>query len=155
MKRANCGRWMKPLYSVVGINNSNEYPYVNELCSLREAINIAKKYPILEPNGACTRIKRHFRFKCLDSGGFISGISHEWYVFNDGVFFLSRDYKGNKSGIDSWLEKLPSPPKEFESYRSLRSELWDIERIAHALGYQSSVNYLFRLRHEEYQINEN
>lgn len=92
--RSEYGGWMPPEYSIVGINNCAEHPYVN------------------------------------------------------GLIFLSRRLRGRRVGVDDWLNDLPESPKELESMRTLRSEFWDLERIANRLGYTEAARLLCDTRWE-------
>lgn len=75
---------VKSLYSVVGSNDPS-FPYVNDLQTIREAIEIARSYTDTPIIGKC-RVKRHNNIYYPDSecGRHISYQTHEWYVHKDG-----------------------------------------------------------------------
>jgi hypothetical protein len=151
--RKEYGKWMPPKYTVIGRSNYNheKYPYVNGLKTLREAIDIASSYPILEPNGSCTRIIRNFYFRSLDNPmGVISGMSHEWYVFQDKSLCLASARVPYHVGIDDRFNQVDIPilPSCLDKHRSLKMEMWYLEMIANRLHFTHAHKYMFNKRHE-------
>ncbi len=131
-------------YDVAGTNSGSEYPYINGLSSLKEAIAIAKSYPNIYGDGAATHIVRSL--ECLHPKGSHThctrGATHRWRVFADGHIELLVVYQWpfarQKSGLMQWRQNLPLPPSRHTEH-SLQTELHDLMQVAEQLGYRKAA----------------
>ncbi|WP_219096179.1 hypothetical protein [Pseudomonas sp. UMAB-40] len=103
--------WTK--YEVRGISNSDDFPYRNDLSTLKQAVEIAKAYPGIYQDGAATHIVRYHSKRGEQGSGVhhTGGITHRWRVFANGRLELLRAYAwpfARKTiSVDQWLQFIP------------------------------------------------
>jgi len=134
-------------YEVRGYPGSEQYPYVNDLPTLRAAIEIAKSYPV-QQNGSRTDIVRQYA-KLLPPGSEYhhrSGPTHRWRVEANGglllVVVFSRNWPTTRIGMDQYGKSI-SKPRTVAT--CLKGQLWDLAMIADNIGMKEAHDELLAL----------
>ncbi len=124
-------------YDVSGQSDDGEFPYVNDLPTLKEAVAIAKTYPGIYEDGSATHITRRFA-KLYPPGSKFhhhAGRTHRWRVSSEGKLMLdvaySRPWKTTRIGMSDYCQSLPKPPMVAET---LQGQLRDLAVIAGHIG---------------------
>lgn len=143
---------VKITYDVRGVADSVEYPYVNDLPSLKLAVGTARSYPDVYRDGSATHITRT-RTELAPPGASCrcrSSITHRWRVFPNGRMELLVRYRPGKlhrQGVYDWMQTLPLPPAgswtQRQALRSLKTEMADMAMVANRLGYKTAAYTLF------------
>jgi|GEM_PF-6066232 len=87
---------IEAVYGVSGLSNSEQFPYVNNIASLRKAVEIAKHYEGVNSAKGAGRVKRSLNI--YGEGRHIRFMTHEWYVYKDGIIELSQWGKRSPNG---------------------------------------------------------
>jgi hypothetical protein len=140
-------------YAVSGTTSDPDFPYVDGVPTLREAITIARLYPGIYHDGAATHIvRRTTRRVESDPNARSTGLTHRWRVFPDGQFELLVAYGTKRPNLSGWLEQIEHPATVRHASRAFRSdhpafafkplatELTDLSAIARQLGYAQAVD---------------
>lgn len=140
-------RGIRVSYDVRGIPGSAEFPYVNDIATLKEAVAIAKVYPGVYRDGGATHIVRRFSRLAPDGADFhhSGGSTHRFRVFPDGrlqrLIVYSWPFGRRKQGFHDWLRNLPAPSSERADH-TIEAELGDVATIASCLRYYEAERVL-------------
>lgn len=124
-------------YEVRGIPGSEQFPYIDDVGTLKEAVAIARTYPDVYQDGSATHIVRRYSKKYPDAHQFhhSSGPTHRWRVDTYGQLQLieayRREWPCTRLGVIAYAEKLPAMPN---SATTLRGQLLDLASIANRIG---------------------
>ncbi|MCM2485649.1 hypothetical protein ACVCIC_01115 [Burkholderia glumae] len=148
---ASCTNVARIRYSVIGSNSDAEFPYVDGIPSLRDAIDLARIYPGIYHDGAATHILREVTRRA-EGARFFTGLTHRWRAFPDGQIELLLHYSRHRRdstrvGLYGWQNCIGSPPPlrgatTFDSGKPLGAELSDLRGIAHRIGYMKAAEAL-------------
>ena len=121
-------------YEVRGIDGSDEYPYRNDVASLKEAVSIARTYPCIYGDGAATHVYRRYSKHNL-AGHHFSGYTHCWRVSVDGhlqpLHLYNRDWPTSRLDPQRYAKSLP--PMCYRA-STLQGQMVDLASIAEAIG---------------------
>lgn len=117
-------------YSISGFNDNNEFPYVNELASLSEAVEIAKAYPGKYKDGYATHINRTVSVRCGEHA--LTGQTHEYGVSHDGQLTVLRTVRTDEDLVDSLKNQI----------ERLNAELSDEERALYFSQIKEAANQI-------------
>lgn len=137
-------------YDVRGIPDSEEFPYVNDLPSLKIAVAIAKRYPGIYGDGSTTHIVRNYAKLSPPGSGYhhSSASTHRWRVSPDGNLVLDiayhRPWKTTRMGMGQYCSSLPKP---YAVANNLEGQLHDLARIAEHLGMKEASKELLAQLH--------
>lgn len=108
-------------YSVAGSDQHPDFPYLNDLPSLREAIANAKRYRSINTLKGAGRVKRHITVyhPNSDTQTACSWQTHEWFVHVDGRLELS-----------SWGKKVKSPAGQLQASTDLKDRQANLMHVA-------------------------
>jgi len=125
-------------YQVRGIPGSEQFPYVDDIPSLKEAVTIARTYPGVYGDGAATHVLRSFAKKYPDGHKFHhwSGLTHRWRVDQAGQLQLIVAYSRFEQ------PSLRRCPQEYAvglalmpiRATTLQGELVDLALVAKSIG---------------------
>ena len=129
-------------YDVRGKQNSVEYPYVNDLPTLRAAIEIGKTYPDIYGDGSATHIVRRYS-RLLEPGKslqYMSGDTHRWRVDRDGRLQLLVSYsRATDRRRENQADFAKSLPKMRYPATSVHTQLVDLALFADAMGLREAA----------------
>lgn len=124
-------------YDVRGRQDSVEYPYVNDLPTLRAAVAIAKTYPDIYGDGSATHIVRRYS-RLLEPGKsqrHMTGNTHRWRVDRDGRLQLLVSYsRTTERRRENPADFAKSLPKMKHPATSVHTQLVDLATFADAMG---------------------
>lgn len=129
-------------YEVRGIEGSKQFPYRNDIASLKAAVAIARTYPGLYGDGSATHVFRRYskRYPAGHQFHHESCYTHCWRVSADGqlqpLHLYSRDWPTSRLDPQKYAESLPSMPYRADT---LQGQMVDLARIAHAIGLQEAA----------------
>ena len=129
-------------YEVRGIDGSAEFPYRNDLTSLKAAVALARTYPGIYGDGAATHVLRRYskRLREGSQGYHCSGYTHRWRVSADGrlqlVTLFGRDWPTTRLDPQTYARALA--PMRY-SASTLQGQLVDLVAIAQAIGLQEAA----------------
>lgn len=128
-------------YEVSGIDGSNQYPYLNHIGTLKEAVAIARAYPGIYGDGAATHIIRRYSKKLPDvhEHHHSSGYTHRWRVDAEGriqlIVYYNRSWHRDKPklrlDLQAYKATLPAMPNPATT---LQGQLADLASIAERIG---------------------
>ncbi len=131
-------------YEVRGYTENKQYPYVNDLPTLRAAIAIAANYPI-QGNGSKTDIVRRYAKLLPPESEYHHKEypTHRWRVEANGNLLLvvaySRDWPTTRIGMDDYKQSIPKPRAVSTC---LEGQLWDLAMIAEKIGMKQAHDEL-------------
>lgn len=134
-------------YEVRGIPDSVDFPYVNDLTTLKAAIEIGRTYPDIYSDGSATHIVRRYS-KLLEPGKrarYESGFTHRWRVDRDGRLQLLVSYSRTKERRHENLHDFAkSLPKLKYPAASVHTQLADLAVFAEAMGLVEAADAISR-----------
>lgn len=156
-------------YTVSGTDSDPDFPYVDGVPTLREAIAIARQYPGIYHDGAATHVVRRATRR-VEGDPTVKGTghTHRWRVFPDGKLELLIAYRTNRRngtavGLSDWVTKIEHPAtfrRDRDVFRGgkpvvygkpLVTELTDLSAIARQLGYAKAIDAIRPLIVEAHQ----
>ena len=136
-------------YEVRGIPGSEQFPYLDHISRLKEAVAIARSYPGIYGDGAATHVVRRYSKKYPEGHQFhhCSGLTHRWRVDAEGQIQLIVYYRSG------WRRGQPSRRLDLQEYKAtlpvmpnrattLRGELLDLASIAERISLHNASQAL-------------
>lgn len=128
-------------YEVRGIPGSEQYPSLDHIPTLKDAVAIARTYPGVYRDGAATHVVRRYSKKYPHGHEFLhcSALTHRWRVDPEGRIQLVAYYRSG------WRREQPARRLDLHEYKAtlpvmpnrattLRGELLDLASIAERIG---------------------
>ncbi len=98
-------------YSISGMGGNKDYPYVNDIKTISEAVDIAKHYPDIYKDGYATHISR--TMTVTGYGQSVTGMTHEYGITTNGdIEVLDIRIETDDALVESlkeYLEELSRP----------------------------------------------
>lgn len=132
-------------YEVRGIDRSEDFPYRNDITSLKAAVAIARTYPGIYRDGAATHVLRRVSKRILEGQQYQyqSGYTHRWRVFADGelqpITLYRREWATSRLDVQQYARSLA--PLRYRA-SSLQTQLVDLATVAEAIGLQEAAKAL-------------
>ncbi len=132
-------------YDVRGFPDSEAFPYVDGVPTLKEAIAIAKTYPGVYRDGAATHIVRRYSKEYPRGHEFhrYASSTHRWRVDANGRLQLTeawdRGWGCTPTAMREYIRRLP---RVRNKATSLRGQLVDLAQIADQIGLNDAYSAL-------------